>query len=486
MTRLSDIVAALRSAGLLVDAPAVEATVAGVVEDSREVEPGTLFCAIEGTVMDGHSFVAEAAQHGAVATLVARPVTDTLPQLVVRESRWAAGIAAREFYGCPGDRMTLIGVTGTNGKSTTVALIRHLFNQSESAGSVGTLGATYGNGERLDGYGSLTTPGPVEFQSVLASLASRGVTYVAVEASSHGLDQKRLSSAAFHAAVYTNLTHEHLDYHPSLRAYAAAKMQLSTLLRPDGIEVVNADDSTWAALPQRPGVRRITYGRDAGVTVRAIDEQLSASGACCVFQFGSVKHEVQLPLLGEYNVSNALAAAGTAWGLGQDPVVIVERLREAPQVPGRMERLVEGPFTVLRDYAHTPDGFERALAAISSITEGRLYVLFGCGGDRDRAKRPVMGTVAARFADLVILTDDNPRTEDPRRILDDIERGIEAAEHLTIRDREQAIHEVIGMLQQGDCLLLLGKGHETYQIYGTEKQPFDERAIVQAAVAERQ
>jgi UDP-N-acetylmuramoyl-L-alanyl-D-glutamate--2,6-diaminopimelate ligase len=481
---LADIVAALRSAGLLAEAPAVDAMVMSVAEDSRRVEPGALFCAIQGTAADGHGFVGDAAERGAIAALVAHPVDLALPQVVVRESRWAAGVAAREFYGRPSDGMTLIGVTGTNGKSTTVSLIRHLLNQDESAGSVGTLGAIDGRGDKLAGYGSLTTPGPVEFQSVLAALVGRGVTQVALEASSHGLDQERLRSVSFRAAVYTNLTHEHLDYHPDLQAYAAAKMKLSALVESDGIEVVNADDITWAALPQRSDVRRLRYGRGSDVIVRAVDERLSASGASCVFQFGAEEREVLLPLLGEYNVTNALAAAATVWGLGHDPNLIVDRLRDAPQVPGRMEQLAAGPFTVLRDYAHTPDGFERAIKTIKSITAGRLHVLFGCGGDRDRDKRPVMGRIAACLADLVILTDDNPRTEDPRRILDDIERGIGSAEHLTIPDRERAIHEVIGKLEPGDCLLLLGKGHETYQIYGTEKQPFDERAVVRAAVRE--
>lgn len=485
MIQLADIVAALRSAGLLVRAPAVDATVKSVAEDSRSVQPGALFCAIAGTVADGHGFVGDAAQRGAISAMVAHPVDVSLPQVIVSESRWAAGVAAREFYGRPADRMILVGVTGTNGKSTTVSIIRHLLNRNQSAGSVGTLGAIDGRGDKLSGFGSLTTPGPVEFQSVLAALASRGVTAVAAEASSHGLDQERLRSTSFRAAVYTNLTHEHLDYHPDLQAYATAKMKLSALVEPEGIEVVNADDTAWAMLPQRSGVRRLWYGRGSDVTVRAVDERLSASGASCVFQFEREEHEVTLPLLGEYNVTNALAGSATAWGLGEDPARIVERLRDTPQVPGRMERLATGPFTVLRDYAHTPDGFERAIVTIKAITAGRLFVLFGCGGDRDREKRPIMGSTAARFADLVILTDDNPRTEEPRRILDDIEQGIGTAEHLTVPDRERAIHEVITRLRSGDCLLLLGKGHETYQIYGTEKQPFDERAIVQAAMRER-
>ena len=206
------------------------------------------------------------------------------------------------------------------------------------------------------------------------------------------------------------------------------------------------------------------------------------SGTSCSFRFADDDYDVELPLLGEYNVANALAAAAAAWGIGLDPELIVERLASSPQVPGRMERLWSGDFNVLRDYAHTPDGFERAIKTIKSITPGRLVVLFGCGGDRDRDKRAVMARITAGLADMVVITDDNPRTEDPKQILDDVEQGLGDIERLRIPDREKGIHEAVSLLQPGDCLLLLGKGHETYQIYGTEKMPFDEPSIVRAAV----
>jgi UDP-N-acetylmuramoyl-L-alanyl-D-glutamate--2,6-diaminopimelate ligase len=482
MTDLAAIVAALDAAGLLAAPFTDPVRITGVTEDSRKVEAGTLFCAIDGTATDGHAFLGDASESGATAALVTRRVDTSLPQVVVRESRLAAGVAAREFYGNPADRMTLIGVTGTNGKSTTVSIIRHLLNTDRSASSLGTLGAIDGSGEPVSGYGSLTTPGPVEFQAVLAELRARGATHVACEASSHGLDQGRLHSATFGAAVYTNLTHEHLDYHHDLESYAAAKMKLSGLVAPGGIEVVNADDPTWEALPQRGDLRRSSYGRARDAQVRAISERSADSGTSCTFCFGNEEHRVELPLLGDYNVANALAAAAAVWGVGVDPALVAERLSDVPQVPGRMERLWSGGFTVLRDYAHTPDGFERAIATIKSITPGRLVVLFGCGGDRDRDKRPVMASITAKFADLVVITDDNPRTEDPKQILDDVEQGLGQAERLRIPDREQGIHQAVSLLQPGDCLLLLGKGHETYQIYGTEKMPFDERSIVRTAV----
>lgn len=479
---LEVIVGALRRANVLLEAPEARAVLTGVTDDSRRVEVGTLFCAIDGAVQDGHEFLVDAEQRGAGAALVSRPCVLRIPQVLVSDGRLAAGIAAREWYGHPAARLGLLGVTGTNGKSTTVAIIRHLLNAEGSAASLGTLGAIDGSGDRLGGHGSLTTPGPVEFQSVLAQLVASGVTWVALEASSHGLHQRRLDAVRFQVGVYTNLTHEHLDYHKDLESYAAAKRHLSTLIEIGGAEVVNVDDPVWAALPRRGSVRRITYGRGPDADLRATDERLSALGAESTFWFRKEKHRVKVPLIGEYNVTNALAAAGAAWAVGIEPEVIAERLASAPQVPGRMEKLASAEFSVLRDYAHTPDGFERAIRAVRSITPGRLVVLFGCGGDRDREKRAEMGSIAASIADLVVIAMDNPRTEDPERILDDIEVGIGSSPRLRIMDREVAIRKAISSLQPGDCLLLLGKGHETYQIIGTEKHPFDESEIVRSAV----
>jgi len=483
---LQTIVDALDQSGLLVETPAALPQISGVAEDSRKVSSGTLFCAIRGTAQDGHQYVEDARRRGASAAIVVHKVDPELPQIVVNDSRLAAAIAAREWYGNPSVHMRLIGVTGTNGKSTTVSILRHLLNRDGTGASIGTLGAFDGSGARLAGYGSLTTPGAVEFQAVLADLRYGGVTDVALEASSHGLHQRRLDAVSFRAGVYTNLTHEHLDYHRDLESYAAAKMRLSQLLVSGGIEVVNADDPTWRKLPRRTSLRRIFYGRGPDAEVRVIREELGASGAECVFLFGNAEHRVTVPLIGEYNVTNAVAAAAAVWGLGMDPSEIALRLATSPQVPGRMEVLAAGAFTVLRDYAHTPDGFERAIRAVRDITPGRLTVLFGCGGDRDRSKRPEMGRIAAAGSDLVVIAMDNPRTEDPELILNDIERGLGNAPHLRITDREAAIGQAISLLRDGDCLLLLGKGHETYQIVGEEKLPFDEPSIVRAAVARLQ
>jgi UDP-N-acetylmuramoyl-L-alanyl-D-glutamate--2,6-diaminopimelate ligase len=305
-----------------------------------------------------------------------------------------------------------------------------------------------------------------------------------MEASSHALDQQRLALVELRGAVYTNLSHEHLDYHGTMEAYRDAKARLSDLLVPGGIEVVNEDDPAWRALDRRDRVRRIGFGCSSG-EVQVHDVRLDAVGSSAVFVFGGAEHPVRLPLLGDFNIENALAAAATAWGMGLDPETIVDRLASAPPVPGRLEPVASGEFVILRDYCHTPDALERAMAVLQPITSGRLIVLFGAGGDRDRSKRAPMGQAVERAADLAVVTSDNPRTEDPDRIIDEIESGMGGKQHVRITDRLEAIRHAIGLLEPGDCLLLAGKGHEDYQVVGTERHPFDEREIVQRLLRDR-
>lgn len=478
MTDLAAVVAALRAAGQLEAAPDALPAITGITADSRRVRPGMLFCAVEGSAADGHRFLQDARGRGAAAALVTRADPVPLPQVVVRDGRLATAVAAAAWYAHPAARLRLVAVTGTNGKSTTVALIRYVLNAGGNVGALGTLGGFDGDGAPLPDDAGLTTPGPIELHAALAELVARGVRTVVMEASSHALHQRRLAGLAFAAAVYTNLTHDHLDYHGDYDSYLAAKVLLSDLLAPSGIEVVNLDDPAWERLPRRPGVRRVTFGLVARADVHAEDVTLDSGGSEFRLHLGPEAVQVRLPLLGEFNVSNALGAAAVSWGLGQEPGAIAARLEGAPQVPGRMERLVTREWTVLRDYAHTPDALRRALRALRPVTTGRLVVLFGCGGDRDRQKRPVMGTIAAREADLAVVTSDNPRTEDPERIIDEIEAGLEGVAHLRIADRREAIRRALGLLRPGDCLLLAGKGHETYQVLGTERVPFDERVIV--------
>jgi UDP-N-acetylmuramoyl-L-alanyl-D-glutamate--2,6-diaminopimelate ligase len=375
----------------------------------------------------------------------------------------------------------VIAITGTNGKTTTTALLRHLLNARGTAGSIGTIGAVDGAGESVASTaGSLTTPGPIDLQATLAALAGRGVADVAMEASSHSLDQGRLDGLTLAAGVFTNVSRDHLDYHGTMEAYVAAKLKLSTLLGTIGIEVVNVDDDAWAALPSRG--RRVTFGRHPTADVRATEVTLDAGGSRFMLtsRFGAAP--VMLPLLGDFNVSNALAASACALALGLPLAQVVARLAQSPQVPGRMEKLSDRPCVVLRDYAHTPDALERALATLRPLTRGRLVVLFGCGGDRDRGKRPIMGRIAIAGADLAVVTSDNPRTEDPDAIIDEVERGMGGAAHLRITERLAAIRRVLDDARPDDTILLAGKGHETYQVVGTERLPFDEREIVQKYV----
>ncbi len=472
---------ALRREDLLVSAPADLPPLTGVTADSRAAGAGALYVAVRGSQADGHRFVADAVRRGAVAAVVEAPQPVEVPQVVVRDGRRAAIALGRAWYGDPGRRLAIVGVTGTNGKTTTTTLIRHLLNAGDSAGFIGTLGAFDGRGADVPSTaGNLTTPGPIDLQATLAAMVARGCTHVAMEASSHSLDQGRLDGLTLAAGVYTNLTRDHLDYHGTMEAYRAAKLRLSTLLGLEGVEVVNADDRAWDALPPRE--RRVTYGLAEGADVRAIDLALDATGSrfTLASRFGWAA--VYLPLLGEFNVANALAAAACALGLGRPFDEVMLRLGRAPQVPGRMEVISERPCAVLRDYAHTPDALERALRALRPLTAGRLLVVFGCGGDRDRGKRPIMGRLAAELADLPIVTSDNPRTEDPDAIIAEVEQGMGSAPRLRFTDRRAAIHAALGEARAGDTILLAGKGHETYQVIGTEKQPFDEREIVRAAV----
>jgi UDP-N-acetylmuramoyl-L-alanyl-D-glutamate--2,6-diaminopimelate ligase len=477
---LGAIVAALDGAGLLVDAPGDQTwpVISGLTTDSRRVQRDTLFCAIRGTTQDGHQFVATAAAQGATAALVEERQPVGLLQIVVLDGRRAAAVAAETWYERPAARLDLIGVTGTNGKTTTVVLARHVLSALEPMGSIGTLGAFDPAGEPVPSEaGNLTTPGPIDLQATLAALVQRHARGVAMEVSSHSLDQGRVDGLAFRAAIFTNLTRDHLDYHKSMEQYFRAKAKLLELLAPDGLAVVNADDPAWEKL--HSDHRRVEFSDHAGaseVTARRLT--LDASGAHFELVTPTGSAAVRLPLLGRFNVANALAVAACAWGLDVPVEIIAARLTSAPQVPGRMERIAERPCVVLRDYAHTPDALERALETLRPLTRGRLIVVFGAGGDRDRGKRAPMGAIAVHRSDVAIATSDNPRTEDPEKILDEVEGGMAGTRHHREVDRRKAIALALELARKGDTILLAGKGHETYQVIGTEKQPFDEREIV--------
>ena len=483
---LHDVIAALQSAQLLHERRGtLPATANGITDDSRLVRPGTLFVAVRGTERDGHDYLELAQRAGAVAAVVeqASRVPANMPALIVRDGRRAAPIAAAAAYGWPARQLQLVGVTGTNGKTTTVNMLRHLLDApSGRSASIGTLGVLVGSaGDAVEGGGGLTTPGPVELQRVLRVLVDAGVARVAMEVSSHSLHQRRVDGVLFDVVVFTNLTRDHLDYHGTMEEYFRAKARLLDYLLPHGTVVYNLDEKAWAAL--HTDRRRVAFSeRVMTAEVHSEDVRFGPRGSEWTLALERERVPVRLPLIGDFNVMNALGAAAAAYALGTSTSQVAARLSSLPQVPGRLELLNESP-AVLRDYAHTPDALERALTAVRPFVRGRLIAVFGCGGDRDRGKRPVMGEIAERLADLAIVTSDNPRTEDPEAILDEIEQGMRGTNHERITDRLEAIQRALAIATSDDVILLAGKGHETYQVRGTTKYPFDEKEIVRSLMA---
>ena len=475
---IDTIARALDEAGLLVERRgALPTGVAGITDDSRAVKPGMLFVAVRGSERDGHDYLDGAAKSGAVAAIVQDSSRTTLPALVVNETRRAAAVAGAAVYGFPARELQLVGVTGTNGKTTTVNMLRHLLDDHVArAASIGTLGVLIGSeGRALDGGGGLTTPGPIELQRVFRALLDAGVWRIAMEVSSHSLDQRRVEGVFFDVATFTNFTRDHLDYHVTMERYFASKARLLDHLLPHGTVVYNLDDAAWQDL--RTDRRRVAFSERMQTEVHSEDVRFGPRGSTFTLVLDNERTQVRLPLIGDFNVGNALGAAASAFALGVSTEQIGERLSSMPQVPGRLEVLREAP-TVLRDYAHTPDALERALDAVRPFTPERLIVVFGCGGDRDKGKRPEMGRIAEHKADLAIVTSDNPRTEDPEMILDDIEKGMHQTNHERLEDRRAAIARALAIASPRDVIVLAGKGHEDYQIRGTEKLPFDEKVIV--------
>jgi len=474
---------ALAAEGLLVRVErTLPPTIAALTDDSRKVTAGSCFVAVRGSARDGHTFLPAVATAGATCVICEDPAGTERPAMVVRDTRAAAAVAAAAFYGSPADSLLTVGVTGTNGKTTTVALLRHLLDAPEApAASIGTLGVIVSEGRSFPGGEGLTTPGPIELQRVLRELVDLGVKRLAMETSSHALEQQRVRSLRFAAGVFTNLTRDHLDYHGTMESYLAAKALLVRALKADGVAVVNGDDKAWASLPPAPRTLRFS-ATDATADVRAEDVRFTPRGSAWILRSGAASRPVVLPLIGDFNVANALAAAAAAIAVGVPFDHVAARLATAPQVPGRLELLSDQP-TVLRDYAHTPDALARALAALRPFTPGRLIVVFGCGGDRDRGKRPLMAEAARAGADHLVVTSDNPRTEDPERIIDEIVAPLAPGSYDRIEDRRAAIAHAIGVADKArDVVLLAGKGHETYQIRGTVSLPFDEAQIVRELI----
>lgn len=481
--RLTDLVSSTPSSAAPVQAR--DPLIAGLTSDSRAVEPGWLFAALPGTKADGRAFVAEAVRRGAVAVL--GPVGTTAPDgiAVVEDENprlRLARMAARFFGRQPA---TVAAVTGTNGKTSTVQFARQLWALlGRKAGSLGTLGIT---APGMDRYGSLTTPDTVSLHRALAELAEAGVDHLAMEASSHGLDQFRLDGVKIAAAGFTNLSRDHLDYHGSMQAYLAAKAMLFDRVLPQGgAAVLNADTPEFIHLSElcaRRGHRLIGYGAQAKEIVLADLLPLPHGQRLKLEVFGRV-HDIDLPLAGRFQCMNALCALGLVIGSGEDAGDATAALEKLGGVHGRLELVANHPSgaPVYVDYAHTPDALETVLRALRPHAERKLVVVFGCGGDRDRGKRPVMGELAARLADRAIVTDDNPRTEVASAIRQEVLAGCPDAEE--IGDRADAIRAAVRDLGEGDVLVIAGKGHEQGQTIGTEVRPFDDAETARAAVRE--
>jgi UDP-N-acetylmuramoyl-L-alanyl-D-glutamate--2,6-diaminopimelate ligase len=456
--------------------------VGSVTHDSRAVERGALFCCIPGDHVDGHAFASDAVGRGAAACLVERWLDLDVPQVRVPRVRTAIGPVASRFWGDPSTALRVLGVTGTNGKTTTTYLLEAIAREAgERVGLIGTTGARV---EGVDLPLQHTTPEATELQALLAQMRADGAETVAIEVSSHALDQHRVDGTHFAATCFTNLTHDHLDYHGSLAAYFDAKARLFTpaFTTHAAIGLDDEHGPALATLARSEGLQTITYalGRDSDVTAR--DVLLEPDGSHFTLDFGDASVEVDYPLVGRFNVLNALGAAATARAGGIAPVTIRDALSRPLTVPGRMERVEAGQdFTVLVDYAHTPDALASVLHAARGLVAegGMLVVVFGCGGDRDQSKRPIMGKVAAESADVVIVTNDNPRSEDPAAIAGDIVAGVTggAIKPVVELDRRAAISAAVTGRRPADVVVIAGKGHEPGQTANGVTVPFDDRAV---------
>ena len=462
--------------------------VTGLAADSRDVRPGFLFAALEGTAARGTDFIPDALEQGAVAVLMPSeaedigPTPETVPLLRDANPRRKLALMAARFYGR--QPRVVAAVTGTNGKTSVAAFTRQLWRAAGfRAGSLGTLGIVADGLTRPLRH---TTPDPVTLHAALAELSDAGIDHLAIEASSHGLDQHRLDGVAVIAGAFLNVTHDHLDYHPGAEAYFRAKAGLfERVMAPGGTAVLNADVPEFDRLKELCRARQhrlITFG-GAGADLALIERRGDGFGQQLVIEAFGERYDVAVALPGGFQASNLLAATGLAIATGLKPGQAIEALPSLKGVPGRLEIVARHPSgaPVIVDYAHTPDALATALGALRSHAAGRLVVVFGCGGDRDRAKRPAMGAIAADAADGIYVTDDNPRTEDAATIRDEILSACPGAHE--IGDRAAAIETAIGALDEGDVLLLAGKGHETGQIVGDTVIPFDDAAVARAAVA---
>ena len=461
--------------------------VTGISSDSRQVKPGVVFFALAGTKADGAAYAADAARRGALVIVSGKSSSIAglpVPVLAVDDPRLALALSAARYFGK--QPQTMVAVTGTSGKTSVAAFTRQIWEQvGYAAASIGTTGVVaHGRND----YGSLTTPDPVALHQLLRELADAGVTHASMEASSHGLDQRRLDGVKLAAGGFTNLGRDHMDYHPTVEDYHRAKLRLFDTLLPKGAPAVIFADDPWSAptiqAAQAAGLKVLTVGRHGDfLTLKRVEHERHRQRA--EVEAEGVLYEIDLPLAGDFQISNALVSAGLAISTGTPVAKALAALEKLKGAPGRLDLVgttVSGA-PVYVDYAHKPDALENVLASVRPFTTGRVMVVFGCGGDRDRGKRPIMGEIATRLADVVIVTDDNPRSEVPETIRAAILDAAPGA--IEIGDRRKAIHEAVAMLHAGDTLIVAGKGHEEGQTIGTETLHFSDHEEVRAALRER-
>ena len=482
----------MKLSALIVDMPYLldtrgdmEAEIASVTSNSREkVEKGLFFC-IPGARFDAHDYAPQAIENGCAALVVERYLDIDVPQVRVSNARAAMSRMAAAFYGHPAKDMKLVGITGTKGKTTSTYLLKAILEQAgHKCGLIGTTGNMIGS-KLLKG--SLTTPDPIDLQRTLRMMADEGVEYVTMEISAHAIDMHRLDGLTFEVGCYTNLSQDHLDYFHTMENYFETKKKFFTtgMVRN---AAVNVDEETAPQVLQALEIPRLTYGICAPADLFARDIEITEDGVSFELQLQGMHHvQINLMMTGMFNVYNAMAAASCAMILGISAEDIKAGLEGMPSVPGRIEMLPTGtPYRVILDYSHVPDALENILTTVRQFAKAKVIALFGCGGDRDRGKRPMMGEIGGRLADLSILTSDNPRTEDPMAILAAIEEGIKptGGEYVVIENRREAIRYALETAEAGDVVVLAGKGHETYQEINGVKHPFDEKVVVQELLEE--
>ncbi|MGI6126682.1 MAG: UDP-N-acetylmuramoyl-L-alanyl-D-glutamate--2,6-diaminopimelate ligase [Planifilum sp.] len=487
--RLKDLVRPLLLKEITGDA---RVEIRGLETDSRRVRPGDLFIALRGFTVDGHRYLAEAVQRGAAAVLVEETADLPVPVIRVPDTRRAMAVLAANFYRHPTRELKLIGVTGTNGKTTTAHLIQTILNdRGTPAGLIGTIHMRIG--DRSYPVRN-TTPDAVDLQRSFRMMCEEGCRYAVIEASSHALDLGRTRGCEFHAAVFTNLTQDHLDYHETMDKYREAKGLLFSQMGnrfadEPGYAVLNADDEASAYFARITPQQVITYGIEKAADVRAENIQIRSEGTSFTLHSFRGSIDIHLQLIGKFSVYNALAAATVALAEGVSLEAVKGSLEAVSGVAGRFEKVNEGqPFTVLVDYAHTPDSLQNVLVTIRQFARGSVYCVVGCGGDRDRGKRPQMARIAAEHSDVVVFTSDNPRSEDPEAIIADMMEGLDDQDReraVTVVDRREAIRYAVDQAGPGDVVLIAGKGHETYQEIKGVRYDFDDREVARQALRAR-